>query len=136
MIVARAFVTIACILSALSVLCLVAWTVIRTELNRIVLIVGKVLPLVSLIAGIIGVAVGIAFIVQSPSEILFKISDAAVLGITAVAGNIIGAILALMIRWTFPFIWLKTFTFLFQYFLASWTISNKIKQNKRWLHFL
>jgi len=96
--VARAFVTIACIISPLSALCLILCAVISTDSNRIVITISKLLPFVSLVAGIIGVAVGIVFVTSSPLPYSFKLSDAAFLGITAVVVNMIGAILALCVR--------------------------------------
>ncbi len=94
--VSRAFTTIACIISALSALCLFACAIIRTDSNRIVIIISKILPFVSLIAGVIGLALGIAFITDILSD--YEIDVAAIMGITAVAINAIGAVFTLMIR--------------------------------------
>jgi len=98
MMVSRAFTTIACIISALSALCLFACAIIRTDSNRIVMIISKILPLISLVAGVIGVAVGIAFINNSTPLLDYEIDVAAIMGITAVAINVIGALFTLMIR--------------------------------------
>ena len=94
MMVSRAFVTIACIISALSALCLFACAMIEQLRDRIVIMISKVLPIVSFIAGVIGVAVGIAFIILSISIGLLRYLKQQSLGITAVAINAIGAILA------------------------------------------
>ncbi|CAF2955200.1 unnamed protein product [Rotaria sp. Silwood2] len=92
---ARAFITIACILSGLSVVCLVMCAVIKTDSNHIVFMISKALPFVSFVAGIIGLAVGIAFVTAPGGR---KISSAAFVGIAAVVINMIGAALALLIR--------------------------------------
>jgi hypothetical protein len=91
MMVARAFVTIACIISGLSALCLFARAMIESASRRIIIMISKVLPIVSFIAGVIGVAFGIAYILSTNGA---KILEAAILGITAVAINTIGSILA------------------------------------------
>src|SRR5579871_6012548 len=72
--VARAFVTVACIMSALSFLCLFTCAMINTDSNRIIAVISKILPFVSCITGIIGVAVGIAFAISSLND--SKISEA------------------------------------------------------------
>ncbi|CAF5086136.1 unnamed protein product, partial [Rotaria magnacalcarata] len=95
MIAARAFVTIACILSALSAVCIFTYIIIQTETNQILFMISKVLPILSFIAGIIGLAVGIAFITSSDSV---KLSSATFVDIVAVAINVIGAILAVLVR--------------------------------------
>jgi hypothetical protein len=96
MMVARAFVTIACILSALSALCLFACIITRTDLNRIMSIISNILPIVSFVAGLIGLSFGIAFIMTFPVD--FQMDVATILGITAVGINAIGAFVALMVR--------------------------------------
>lgn len=95
MLTARTFVTIACIMSILSVIFLFARLVESADSNRIVILISKSLPLITLIAGIIGVAVGIAFVTYKDA---LKINAAAILGIVALVINLVGAILAAIIR--------------------------------------
>ena len=91
MLVARAFLTIACIISGLSVLFLFARAMMESTARKIIIMISKILPVVSFIAGIIGVAVGINYILSSNGG---KIREAAILGITAVAFNAIGSMMA------------------------------------------
>ncbi|CAF3332150.1 unnamed protein product [Rotaria socialis] len=95
MMAARVFVTIACILSALSAVCIFTYIIIKTDANQIIFMISKVLPILSFIAGAIGLAVGIAFITPSDS---IKLSSATFVDIVAVAINVIGAILTVLIR--------------------------------------
>ena len=94
MLAARAFVTIACIMSAVSAPCLFAYLLQSADSNRIMSMISKILPFVSLIAGIIGVAVGIAFVTYQDH---FKVHAAAIVGIVAVVINLAGAFLALLL---------------------------------------
>jgi hypothetical protein len=93
--VARAFVTTACIMSGLSVLCLFLCAIINKDSKRSIIIISKVLTNVSLIAGVIGVGVGLAYVT---SEAGAKIKEAAILGIIAMIINTIGALVVLAIR--------------------------------------
>ncbi len=97
MMVSRAFVTIACIISALSALCLFVCGVIRKDSDQVLIIISKILLIVSFIAGLIGVAVGVAFVTNSPFE--YGLAASAIIGIIAVIINAITAVVAIiMIR--------------------------------------
>lgn len=98
MLASRAFLTIACIISGLSALCLIAYALISTDSNQAITLLSKIIPLVSFVAGLIGIAVGIAFITDPLLK--FKLSAAAIVGIIAVVINAIGAIFAFMIQLT------------------------------------
>ncbi|CAF1633595.1 unnamed protein product [Adineta ricciae] len=92
---ARVFLTAACFVSLLSALCLFISIVIKSKLHRILTIIAKILPLISLIFGFTGVALGIAYVA---GDLMDTIREAAILGITAVCTNIIGVLLALAMR--------------------------------------
>jgi hypothetical protein len=97
MMASRAFITIACIISALSALCLFACGVISKDSDQVLIIIGKFLLIVSFIAGLIGVAVGIAFVTNSPIE--HALAASGIIGIIAVIINAITAVVAIiMIR--------------------------------------
>lgn len=88
---ARAFVTIACILSGIAALCLLAQLVDSIGDNRLIGLISKFLPLTSLIAGVIGFAVGVAFIL---GDFKLTFGAAAILAVVALVTNLIGMILA------------------------------------------
>ena len=92
---ARVFLTAACLVSLLSALCLFISIVLKSKLHRILTLVAKILPLISLVFGFIGVALGIAYVA---GDLTNTIREAAILGITGVCANIIGVLLALAIR--------------------------------------
>ena len=97
MLASRVFVTIACIISALSVLSLAATVVIQKDSNRIFIIISVILLILSLVAGIIGVALGIAFVTNSPFE--HKLAASGIIGIVAVIINAIAVVVAgVMVR--------------------------------------
>ena len=97
-IAARAFVTLACILSGISVLCLIASAVISGDANRIAVLAAKGLVFACLIMGIIGVAVGISGTIAFRTGIKFDIGAAAIIGIIAIIINLVGAIVTLLIK--------------------------------------
>jgi hypothetical protein len=90
---ARAFVTLACIISGISALCLFLSAVTSETVRRILLIAGKGLAFASLITGIIGVAVGI-----NVTTFKLKWGAAAILGIIAIVINFFGAISSVLIK--------------------------------------
>jgi hypothetical protein len=87
--------TIACILSALSALCILACGFVVTSSDKILILVAKALPLVTLVAGIIGVAVGISAVSTGGPG---SLGVAAILGIIAVIINLAGGIVAILIQ--------------------------------------
>ncbi|CAF1540119.1 unnamed protein product [Adineta ricciae] len=96
---AKTFITLACIFSAISALCLVACIIESINKNTIVVTLIKVLPILSLVVGIIGLAVGISYatyIGSLPAEV--SLGAASILAIIAVVINLIAAISALLIR--------------------------------------
>ncbi|CAF3117039.1 unnamed protein product [Rotaria sp. Silwood2] len=95
---ARAFVTLACILSGISAICLVVYAIQGDKTPRILLLATKGLVFACLIMGIIGVAVGINATVSGDSLIKLDFGAAAIIGIVAIIINFIGAIITALIR--------------------------------------
>ncbi len=99
---ARAFVTLSCIISGISALCLFLSAVTSETIRRILLIAGKGLAFASLITGIIGVAVGInvttVIEIGSGTDFKLKWGAAAILGIIAIVINFFGAISSVLIK--------------------------------------
>ena len=93
---ARAFVTMACILSAFAAICLFTRVVESLGSNTIVSLISKALPILSLISGIIGVALGISF--ATSATLNLKIGGAAIVAIIALIVNLVGAVLAFLAR--------------------------------------
>ncbi|CAF3740713.1 unnamed protein product [Rotaria sp. Silwood1] len=101
--VARAFITIACILSALAALCALICVFLSPELGKPLSIVTKILPFATLIAGIIGVAVDIALAFDFFSEQIGlwnkkTVGAAGIMMIVALVLNLFGAIAAIFIQ--------------------------------------
>lgn len=96
MVAARAFMTIACFLSGLSAVCLFTYIIMNTDSNRVLFVISKVLPILSFIAGIIGLAIGIAYVTTGKA---LKLSNATFVAIAALVANMIGAILVIVARW-------------------------------------
>ncbi|CAF1463924.1 unnamed protein product [Rotaria sordida] len=96
--VARAFVTISCVLSGISAICLLVYTIIGDSAPRVLLLVAKGLVLACLIMGIIGVAVGINAKIDTGSEVKLQLGAAAIIGIVAIIINFFGIIATLSIR--------------------------------------
>ena len=97
-IAARAFVTLACILSGISALCLFACAVTGDNTNRTLLLAGKGLVFVCLVMGIIGVAVGISGAIDIGAANKLDVGAAAIIGIVALIFNLGGAIVSLLIK--------------------------------------
>ena len=95
MIAAKAFMTLACLLSAFSALCIFSNLTNNTNSNSMMIMICRLLPVLCFVCGIIGVGLGIAYITDQE---LLKISTAAILGIAAVVLNLIGAVLTVLIR--------------------------------------
>ncbi len=87
---ARAFLTIACILSSISTLLLLLCYFKPEDVPLKLVRVNKWLPSVSLLASLVGVSAGIAFVIYEGDSL----GSAAILGIFAVIINLAGAILA------------------------------------------
>jgi hypothetical protein len=94
MLVSRAFVTIACITSALSALSLFVFGVKSTDSDRILIIISKILLLVSFIAGLIGVVVGIAFVTDF--SLKCDLAASAIIGIIAIFINAITTVVVII----------------------------------------
>ena len=84
----------ACILSAFAAICLFTRVVESLGSNTIVSLISKGLPVLSLISGIIGVALGISFATFGT----LKIGGAAIVAIVALIVNLVGAVLAFLAR--------------------------------------
>jgi len=96
---ARAFMTLACIISGITAVCSFACAVTKDNTNRILLLATKGLVFVCLVTGIIGVAVGSnASLNYGGGEGEFKLGAAAIVGIVAIIINFGGAIAALFIK--------------------------------------
>ncbi|CAF3435174.1 unnamed protein product [Rotaria socialis] len=99
MMAARAFVTIACIISGASAVCLFAYILQSINKYQKVLIISKILTFSSLVTGVIGIALGIVFATDNGGLPIKKsVSVGAILAILAVAMNLIGAVLSLLVR--------------------------------------
>jgi hypothetical protein len=92
---ARAFMTIACILSALSVIGLFTNLKDETSSNQMMVTISKVLVVVCFVVGLIGVAVGISFTTYGGGG---SLGAAIYLGIIALVVNLTAAGLASQIR--------------------------------------
>jgi hypothetical protein len=90
---ARAFMTLACIISGITAICSFASAVTNDNTNRILLLATKGLVFVCLVMGIIGVAVGSDASVNFGGGEL-KLGAAAIVGIVAIIINFGGAIAA------------------------------------------
>jgi hypothetical protein len=94
---ARAFITIACILSSLSVLSIILHGLINEDSKRKISILVIVLAGGSLLGGIIGVAVGISYIKSDVIGEGFTFGVSSILGIIGIVLNFIGVIITLFI---------------------------------------
>jgi hypothetical protein len=99
MMAARAFVTIACIISGISAICLFACALQIINQNQRVIMISKALAIGSFVMGVIGLAIGIAVTTYTGIlPIKASLSVAAILAIVAVVTNLLGTVLAMMIR--------------------------------------
>jgi len=92
---ARAFVTIACILSIISAVSLFVSLVASDRLRSMLLLVGKLLAWICLIAGIIGVAIGIDTLTRYESERV-PWGASSIIGVIALVVNAVGAVVSLL----------------------------------------
>jgi len=97
---ARAFVTLACIMSGFSALLLFASVATADNIRRILLIAGKGLAFTYLIMGIIGIAVGINVTTDTKGEFGTQLSwgASAIIGVIAIVLNFCGAIVSVLIK--------------------------------------
>jgi hypothetical protein len=95
---ARAFVTLACIISAISALCLLISVGMIDKTRQILINVGKGLAFACLIMGIIGIAVGISVTTGTGTEAKLDWGAASIIGIVLIFINLAGAILSVFIR--------------------------------------
>ncbi len=96
---ARAFMTLACIISGITAIWSFACAVTKDNINRILILGTKGLVFVCLVMGIIGVAVGSnASLNFGGGELELKLGAAAIVGIIAIIINFGGAIAALFIK--------------------------------------
>jgi len=91
----RAFVTIACILSIISAVSLFVSLVASDRLRSMLLLVGKLLAWICLIAGIIGVAIGIDTLTRYESERV-PWGASSIIGVIALVVNAVGAVVSLL----------------------------------------
>ena len=91
---ARAFITIACILSAFTTLCSLACAFIEGNSRKMLIKTVKLLSFTTLVGGIIGVAVGITFAMPDGR---FQIAVASIISIVALVFNLLGAIATIII---------------------------------------
>lgn len=91
--VARAFMTIACIISFIAAIILFLRVVPQLGPNQVIAYTSKALPIISLAAGAIGFGVGLSFILDYLS---LKFSIGAILAAVALGLNLIGIIAAVI----------------------------------------
>lgn len=95
--VAQAFITLACIMSGLSVISVLSTVEIDNH-KRKILLIGRILAVISLITGIIGVAVGMNIITDTPLETHLGWGASVIIGIVAIIINFCGAITSFLIK--------------------------------------
>lgn len=92
-VVARTFLTLACILSCVAgVLWVLYCAVIVDSTPRLLLLTNKGLALASLITGIIGVIVGITATMKAGEENAVRLGGAAIIGIVGMGINLLSVI--------------------------------------------
>jgi hypothetical protein len=98
MMAARAFITLSCILPSLSAVLILLILLISEDFKKVISILAKILSIGSLIVGIIGIALGITFVVkQDESMGAFDLDLSSVLAIIAVVFNLYGTIFATLL---------------------------------------
>jgi hypothetical protein len=88
---ARAFVTLACIFSIVSAICLLARLLEKIGSSRPVALLSKGLPVLALLVGIIGIPIGITTVLDGPK---LEMGAGSIVAIVALGINLIGAVLA------------------------------------------
>jgi hypothetical protein len=96
---ARAFITIACIISGVSAICFFACALKTINQNKMAIMIGIALTISSFVAGVIGLGLGITVTTATGSlPIKASISSAAIIAIVAVVVNMLGTVLAVLTR--------------------------------------
>ena len=95
---ARAFVTLACIISGLSVIFLCFSAATDGKRRAILLIIGQLQAFLSLVMSIIGVAIGVIGTMDIDPNFEFKWGGSPVIAIIGVVVNFLGAIGSLLVR--------------------------------------
>ena len=93
----RALITLACIASAISVVLLLLTTKLSGGQNMMLLLIPKIVAAVTFMIGIIGVALGI-YTFKEDTNSLVKLGAAAILGIIALIVNLVGVVVAALVR--------------------------------------
>ena len=94
----RAFMTLACILSAIAVICFILSMITTDNRRSMILIAGKGLAVVCLVFGIIGVAVGISGTTDNSLGQGVNLGAGSIIGIIALIINLFAAIGSLIIH--------------------------------------
>ncbi|CAF3767698.1 unnamed protein product, partial [Adineta steineri] len=95
----RAFMTLACILSGITTICLFICAFTDIGKNRILLLITKALAFGCLIMGIIGVGVGGSIIqILSVGNVKYSLGAASTLGVVAIIINLVGAVASVFIK--------------------------------------
>ncbi|CAF1460026.1 unnamed protein product [Adineta ricciae] len=95
----RAFMTLACILSGICTIAFFIFGAMKDRHHRLLLLFFKVLGFVCLVMGSIGVGVGGSILqVLNEKADVFRLGAAAILGIIAVAFNLVAAVAALFAK--------------------------------------
>ena len=97
---ARAFMTLACLVSGVAVILLITMIVLNKSINSLFLLIIKILPIVCLLMGIIGVGLGADGTRSFGSLGTKKLSlgPAAIVGIIGILINLVAAILTFLIK--------------------------------------
>ena len=97
---ARAFMTLACIVSAFAVVLLLLMIFAKNSINNLLLMVSKILPFICLLMGILGVALGTSATTGSQFEdgYQLELGAAAIVGIVALVINFAAGVMAFFIK--------------------------------------
>jgi hypothetical protein len=96
MLTARAFILNACVLSSFGSLCIVLCTLVNPNYKRLLIILAKIVSFIGLMLGIVGVSVGISFVLTDDTQ--WKLGVASILSIIALVFNLIGVIASIIIK--------------------------------------
>lgn len=94
----RAFMTLACIISAVSALCFLLSIFLSDGMRSAVLVIGKGLAFVCLAMGIIGVAIGIVAITDGQLGNGIALGAGSIIGIVALIVNLFGVVLSIVVK--------------------------------------
>jgi hypothetical protein len=102
-VVARLFISIAGILTSFSVLSIVSILLVGADTKKMMVLLAKVLSIGSLVTGIIGLALGINFVItvidnDSDPTRTVHIYASSILAILAVIFNLVGGIAAFIVK--------------------------------------